>query len=241
MLALAGGASYGGGLVLQLSARHQLYLVLVSLFVTSLLVADIVAGKFFTVGALTMSVGTVTFPIAFVLTDIVNEYYGRPGARLMTAIGMAMLVIGFAIITFARLLPVSELSPVPGDAFESVFGLSLRLFGASLTAYLISQIIDIHAFHFVKTITQSRYLWLRAIGSTALSQIVDTIAVNFGAQAGLIPLEEILRITVASYLYKLMVAVMLTPLCYLAHEIITRRMGIPPASHDEQQSVLAVE
>lgn len=228
-------------LVIRFSARHQLYLVLVSLFVTSLLVAEIVAGKSFAVGSLSMSVGTVTFPVAFVLTDIVNEYYGRPGARFMTAIGMAMLVVGLTLITGARLLPVHPTDTwVSQAAFDEVFGITFRLFGASLVAYLVSQIVDIHFFHLVKSITQSKHLWLRAVGSTVVSQIVDTFVVNFGAQLGHLPPARILEITLASYLYKIIVAILLTPLCYLAHDIITRRLGIPPAPLDERVPELAI-
>lgn len=226
--------------MLRLAPRHQLYLVLVSLFVTCLLVADIVAGKSFVLGDLSMSVGTVTFPIVFVLTDIVNEYYGRPGARFMTAVGMAMLVIAFALITGARLLPVHPTdSWVSQESFDNVFGITFRFFGASLAAYLISQIVDIQFFHALKSITESRHLWLRAIGSTAISQVVDTFVVNFGAQIGHLPASRILEITIASYFYKILVALMLTPLCYLAHGIITRRMGIEPAPIDEKAAALA--
>lgn len=221
--------------MIRFSPRHQLYLVLVCLFVTCLLVADIVAGKYFQIGALEMSVGTVTFPIAFLLTDIVNEYYGRPGARLMTAIGMAMLIVAFALIFMSRELPVSAGTYVHQPAFDEVFGISMRLFAASLVAYLLSQIVDIHAFHLVKTITASRHLWLRAIGSTVVSQVVDTFVVNYAALVGVRPAREILAIVGASYLYKVIVAILLTPLCYVAHDIITRRMGIEPAPHDEQE------
>jgi uncharacterized integral membrane protein (TIGR00697 family) len=218
----------------ELSRQHQLYLFLVALFVTCLLVADIVAGKYFEIGGVEMSVGTVAFPIAFLLTDIVNEYYGQSGARLMTGIGMSMLVIGFGIIFAARLLPAAAQSPVPQTAFDAVFGLSGRLFGASLMAYLISQFLDIYTFHIVKRVTASRHLWLRAIGSTALSQVIDTAFVNFGANVGLRPFGDIATITVDSYLYKLVVAVALTPLCYVAHEIITRRLGIDPVPHEQR-------
>ncbi|AKF06536.1 queuosine precursor transporter [Sandaracinus amylolyticus] len=221
--------------MLRFSTRHQLFLVLVALFVTCLLVADIVAGKYFQVGALEMSVGTVTFPIAFLLTDIVNEYYGRPGARMMTGIGMAMLVVAFSLIYMSRTLPVSDGSPVGQEPFDAVFGISMRLFVASLVAYLISQIVDIHAFHFVKGITESKHLWLRAIGSTAVSQVVDTFVVTFGCLAGLRSTSDILVIFGTSYLYKIIVAVMLTPLVYVAHDLITRRMGIEPAPHDERE------
>lgn len=228
--------------MLRFSLGHRLYLFLVCAFVTSLLVADIVAGKFFVadmsllgvwpIGRLEMSVGTVAFPVAFLLTDIVNEYYGRDGARLMTGLGMAMLLLAFGIITLARFLPISEHSPIPQDAFDSVFGLSLRLFVSSLVAYLISQLIDIYAFHAMKTVTRSKHLWLRAIGSTALSQVVDTVVVNFGALLWTYPVPAIVEIIIASYLYKLVVATLLTPLCYLAHDLITVRLGIEPAPID---------
>lgn len=228
--------------MIRLSRHHQLYLVLVALFVTCLLVADIVAGKSFAFGDLSMSVGTVTFPIVFVLTDIVNEYYGRPGARFMTAVGMAMLVIAFALITGARLLPVHPTdSWVSQESFDNVFGITFRFFGASLGAYLISQIVDIQFFHVLKGITQSKHLWLRAIGSTAVSQVVDTVVVNFGSQLGHLPPGRILEITIASYLYKILVALMLTPLCYLAHGIITTRMGIEPAPFDEKSALAPAE
>ncbi len=217
------------------SPHQKLYVTLVSLFITCLLVADIVAGKYFQVGVLEMSVGTVTFPIAFLLTDIVNEYYGRGGARLMTGIGMAMLIVAFGLIFMSRMLPVSAGTYVGQAAFDEVFGVSMRLFAASLIAYLISQIVDIHAFYLVKRLTESRHLWLRAIGSTVLSQVVDTFVVNYGALMGIRSMSEILGIVAASYAYKLVVAIVLTPLCYVAHDIITHRLGIEPLSHDERQ------
>ena len=220
--------------VLDLTPRHRLYLVLVSIFVTTLLVADIVAGKLFVLGGVSIPVGTVVFPISFILTDVVNEYYGRSGSRLMTLVGMGMLILGFGIITAARLAPPAEDTYVSQAAFDEVFGLAPRLFLASLVAYLVSQFLDIYTFHIVKRVTESRHLWLRAIGSTALSQIIDTLFVNFGAWIGLRPLADIVETTVWSYIYKLIVAVALTPLCYLAHEIITSRMGIEPLRHDAE-------
>lgn len=220
--------------MLDLSPRYRLYLVLVAIFVTTLLVADIVAGKLFTLGGVSIPVGTVTFPIAFLLTDVVNEYYGKRGARLMTWVGMGMLVLGFGIITAARMLPVAASSPIPQPAFDAVFGLSARLFGASILAYLVSQALDIYTFAVVKRVTESKHLWLRAIGSTALSQVVDTVFVNFGAQLGNLPVDEIVWITIYSYLYKLLVAALLTPLCYVAHELITKRLGIEPLKHTDE-------
>lgn len=223
--------------MLDLTPRHRLYLVLVSVFVTTLLVADIIAGKLFVLGGVSIPVGTVAFPITFLLTDVVNEYYGRPGSRLMTWVGVAMLIIGFAIITAARLAPPADDTYVSQESFDAVFGLAPRLFGASLIAFLVSQYLDLYTFHFVKKITQSRHLWLRAIGSTALSQVIDTLFVNLGAWIGLRPMDAILETAVWSYIYKLIVAALLTPLCYVAHEIITSRMGILPLHHDAEEAL----
>ena len=215
----------------ELDFRTRVFLVLAAIFTTSLLVADIVAGKFFVLGSLEVSVGVIPFPITFLLTDIVNEYYGRKGARLLTGIGAAMLVFGFAIIFVARALPTGEHSPVSQAAFDGVFGISYKFFAASLTAYLLGQIADINAFQVTKRITHSRLLWLRATGSTAISQVVDTAIVNAAALAGVLAAGEIVRVAFWSYVYKMTVAVLLTPLLYAIHGVLTRRygmQGLPP-------------
>lgn len=220
--------------MLELTRRHSLYLGLVATFLTALLIADVTAGKFFDFGGLSISVGVIPFPITFVLTDVVNEYYGKRGARLMTFIGAAMLVFAFAIIVVARSLPVAARSPVPQPAFDAVFGLSFRFFAASFTAFLLGQLADIYVFHFAKRVTQSRHLWLRATGSTAISQVIDTVAVNFAALLGTLAVSEIVAVTFWSYVYKMVVAVSLTPLLYVVHSIVTKRLGIEahPVSSD---------
>jgi uncharacterized integral membrane protein (TIGR00697 family) len=209
--------------------RERLYVVLSAVFLTALLVADVTAGKFFSIGGLAISVGVIPFPITFVLTDVVNEYYGRRGARFLTFIGMAMLVFAFLIITVARMLPVAESSPIPQVPFEAVFGMSFRFFGGSLVAYTLGQLTDIYAFQFYKRLTNSRHLWLRATGSTALSQVIDTSVVTFVALWGTMAFDDIAMVVGVSYVYKMVVAITLTPLCYLAHGIITDRYGIEPA------------
>jgi uncharacterized integral membrane protein (TIGR00697 family) len=213
----------------ELTTRHKLYLGLSATFLTSLLVADMTAGKFFSVGGLDVSVGVIPFPITFLLTDVVNEYYGSRGARFLTAVGALMLVFAFAIIVVARVLPVSPHSPISQDAFDAVFGLSFRFFAASLFAYLVGQLADIQAFRLTKRLTRNRHLWLRATGSTAISQIVDTTVVNVTALVGILPAAEIVEVTAFNYGYKMIAAVLLTPLLYVAHGIVTRRLGVDPA------------
>jgi uncharacterized integral membrane protein (TIGR00697 family) len=209
--------------------HERLFVVLAAIFLTALLIADVTAGKFFTLGGMAISVGVIPFPITFVLTDVVNEYYGRRGARLLTFVGMTMLIFAFGIIYLARMLPVAGNSPIPQPAFDAVFGQSFRFFAGSLVAYTLGQLTDIYAFQFYKRLTQSKHLWLRATGSTAISQVIDTTVVTSVALAGLLSATEIMKVILASYLYKLVVAITLTPLCYLAHNIVTDKLGMPPA------------
>jgi uncharacterized integral membrane protein (TIGR00697 family) len=206
--------------------RQRLFLVLSAIFLTALLIANCVAGKLFQLGPVVLSVGVIPFPITFLLTDIVNEYFGRRGARFLTVVGLCMMLLATGIITLAGLLPVAEQSYVAQGSFDNVFGLSWRLFLASLTAYLVGQISDIYFFGFFKRLTGSRILWLRATGSTAVSQIVDTAIVNFGVFAGSLSWGEIARLAAFGYLYKMAVAILLTPLLYAAHGIITRKLHI---------------
>lgn len=209
--------------------HERLFVVLAGIFLTALLIADVTAGKFFALGGMAISVGVVPFPITFVLTDVVNEYYGRRGARLLTFVGMAMLVFAFLIISVARALPVADSSPIPQAAFDAVYGQSFRFFAGSLVAYTLGQLTDIYAFQFYKRLTQSKHLWLRATGSTAISQTIDTTVVTSVALAGMMPAMDIGKVILASYLYKMVVAITLTPLCYLAHNIVTDKLGMPPA------------
>jgi uncharacterized integral membrane protein (TIGR00697 family) len=208
--------------------RQRLFLVLSAIFLTALLIANVVAGKLFRIGPVVLSVGVIPFPITFLLTDIVNEYFGRRGARFLTVVGLCMMLLATGIITLAARLPVAEQTYVSQASFDNVFGLSWRLFLASLSAYLIGQISDIYFFGVFKRLTGSRILWLRATGSTAVSQVVDTAIVNFAVFAGALGLGEIARLAAFGYLYKMAVAVLLTPLLYAAHAVITRRLRIAP-------------
>lgn len=210
----------------QLDLKTKIFLTLSAIFVTSLLVADVIAGKFFTIGGLEVSVGVIPFPITFLLTDVVNEYYGRKGARLLTGIGAAMLVFGFCIIFLARALPTSPGSPVSKAAFDGVFGVSYNFFFASLIAYLFGQFADINAFHITKRITHNRLLWLRATGSTAISQVFDTAIVSVAALYAIMPAGQIAKVAFWSYAYKMTVAIILTPFLYAIHDLLTRRWGL---------------
>ena len=133
--------------------KQRFYVYLTAIFVAALLVSDLIGGKFFRVAGLDFSVGLIPFPLTFLLTDIVNEFYGTEGARRLTYVGLMTAVFVFAVINLAIYLPASPESPLPGDVFQRVIGSSVRLYIASLTAYLVGQLLDISIFFLVRRVT----------------------------------------------------------------------------------------
>jgi queuosine precursor transporter len=205
--------------------KQQLYLWLATLFVAALLTADLIGGKFFRVGTVHLSVGMLAFPLTFVLTDVLNEFYGATGARRVTFLGLGAAIFAFTVIQVAIALPISPESPLPGATFDQVFGLSARLYVASLTAYVLGQLLDITLFGLLRRLTRHRMLWLRATGSTLASQLLDTTVVNLGLLVGIKPLPFVATVIRDSYALKIVIAVALTPLIYLMHALVLRLLG----------------
>jgi uncharacterized integral membrane protein (TIGR00697 family) len=210
-----------------LDRKQRFFIILTALFVAALITGDFVGGKFFVVFGHTFSAGIVPFPLTFVLTDIVNEFYGTHGARRLTLAGLTAAVFVWAVITLALALPTSPESPIPDDVFRAAFGTSARLYVASLTAYVIGQLLDITIFSALRGVTGHRLLWLRATGSTVLSQIVDSVAVSFIFLVGTKPLAFILSNAAHNYLGKLGMAILLTPLIYGLHALFNRHFHVP--------------
>lgn len=225
-------------LFMELSRRQKLFLVLAATFCTCLVVGDIIGGKLVSGNVLgfefTTTVGMIPFPVTFLLTDLLNEFYGKRAARFVTLVGFSMAALAFAIIYVAAAIPISDFTRasdwtgVREDSFDNVFLGSLRMLIASLSAYLVSQFTDIAAFHFLRRLSRGRMLWLRATGSTALSQLIDTFIINLAAWAGVLSWEVILQIMVSAYSLKLVIALLLTPLIYAGHRLMVRGLGIAP-------------
>jgi len=222
-----------------LSRAQKLYVVCAAVFLTALVVAEATASKFFTAFHLpftltifgqeftrvTMTAGVIAFPITFIVTDLMNEYYGKPGIRYVTYVGMAMIVFEFFLLWICIEVPVDPSSPVSQAAFAEVFGSSQRVIVGSLTAYLLGQLADIFLFHWLRQLTEGRYLWLRATGSTFGSQFIDTFVVLSIAFFGQLSIQEIIAITLFNYSYKFAIAVGITPIIYLAHYAMDRYLG----------------
>ena len=227
--------------------RSRLLAVLTGIFVTCLLVADITGSKFFslnlfTVGSYTFvthSVGMLSFPVTFLLTDLINEYFGAQAARRTTYIGLGCAALAFVLIFVSRMMPVAAESPLPQPVFEQVFAMSNRLYVASLTAYLVGQLADIAVFGAIKRATKGKLVWLRATGSTVVSQMLDSFLVTFilfqgspGPDGQVPALDTILRIAATGYILKFFLALGLTPLIYLGRWVIARQWGLEPAAAD---------
>ncbi len=236
--------------------RARVYLWLAGIFITSLLIADITGSKFFHFDLFTLtlplagpytfvthSVGMLSFPITFLLTDLVNEYYGRTGARRLTYLGLAMAGLAFVLIYAARVTPISPISPIPQSSFDAVFAMSNRLYIASLTAYFVGQMCDIWLFGVLKRATRGRWVWLRATGSTVVSQAIDSFLVTSILLASTInpstktaySWHEIIETATTGYILKFLIALALTPIIYLGRWVLREHFGMTPAPVTEER------
>ncbi len=189
----------------------------------------------------TLTSGILTYPITFLLTDIVSELWGKKRADYMVILGFVMSLLMLGIVQLARLLPPSDFwaNPTLGldsgelqTAFEASFYYPGILLGASMTAYLVAQLFDVRLYHFWRRVTNGRHMWLRNNGSTWISQLVDTIIVNGIFLRWALDMEwpAIGSIILAVYLCKLVLAILDTPLIYLSVWALRRHYGLPAAS-----------
>ena len=228
---------------MRIEPRIGLFVALTSVFVTSLVVGDVIGGKLVEVTlwgrAFTLSVGMIPFPVTFLLTDLLNEFYGKKAARFVTWTGFAMALFAYLLIYAAVALPfagfteAAEYTGVKKAAFDNVFAGSQRILLASMVAYLVAQFVDIGVFHALKRFTHNRFLWLRATGSTVVSQLVDTLVIQTVAWYGILSFEQILNVAGSSYLIKLGAAVGLTPVIYAGHRVLEKWLHMRPVELDD--------
>jgi uncharacterized integral membrane protein (TIGR00697 family) len=228
--------------------RLQLFIVLAAVFVTCLLVGDIIGGKLLQLSwgeqAFVISAGMIPFPITFLLTDLLNEFYGKRAARFVTWVGFGMALLAFGLIDVAVAVPFAPFTAeaswdgVTRGSFDNVFAGSKRILVASMAAYLLAQFCDIALFGLLRRLTRGRMLWLRATGSTAVSQLLDTVTVQLIAWWGLLSVGQIGGLVLTSYAVKLVVAVGLTPVIYAGHGLLERQLGMQPVLPDEEAATV---
>ena len=205
--------------------KDIIFLILAGVFITNAIVAELIGGKlvqFF--GLFTQSIGIILWPVIFLLTDLINEYYGKDGVKKLTYITVGLITFTFIILTLALNIQATSFSPVSDDVFRTVFGQSQWIIVGSITAFLFSQLIDVYVFWAFKKVTGNKHIWLRATGSTMVSQLVDTFVVQFIAFVlpGKWPFSEFLVNASWGYAFKLLVALSLIPLIYVGHYFIGR-------------------
>ncbi len=216
-----------------LSVEQKLFVVLTAIFCTCLVLGDVTGGKAFATPVGAVSVGMCLFPVTFLLTDVINDFYGKRGARFVTAVGAGMAALAYVALVITTSLPTDPESYFQDGEYAKIFGGSSKLFIASLLAYLIGQILDINVFLFWKRVTRGKHLWLRATGSTLISQLIDTAVINAIFWGGVADKswEWIALKIVREYLIKVAVAVLLTPVVYGIHSLVVSWLKIEPLPH----------
>jgi uncharacterized integral membrane protein (TIGR00697 family) len=187
--------------------------------------AEVIGAKLFSFMGFSMTLGVIPFPVTFIITDLLNEYYGRRGVRLTTIIGMVMVVFAYFLILIGISIPANSDSPITDESFRQVFFNSSMVILGSITAYLVGQLIDIQVFHKIRVKTQGKHIWLRATGSTVIGQLIDSYIVIFIAFGQYMSFEKLMELASTNFVYKMGIAIFITPLIYLAHYGIDRYLG----------------
>lgn len=227
---------------LKLDARLTLFITLVSTFMVCLVVGDLIGGKvtsFFLFGReWPFSVGQLAFPVTFILTDILNEFYGRSVVRRVTLIAFIMVGLTLVIVYAAGAMPWAEMTQsadwtgITPREFDIVFTQATKIQLSSMAAFLVASFVDISVFTGLKRATGNRMLWLRATGSTAVSQLIDTIVISALVWGSKLTFDQYVSVVMTSYIIKLGVAIVITPLLYVLHSVIERGFGIEPTPPD---------
>ncbi|MCC2546783.1 queuosine precursor transporter [Hymenobacter sp. BT175] len=239
--------------------KTQLYLVLSGIFLVNALLAEIIGVKIFSVEksfGLTgdLTAGVLIWPVVFITTDVINEYFGRAGVLRISFLTVALIAYAFLVIYgTTKLVPAdfwldinkTDAQGRPFDiefAYQSIFRQGLGIILGSISAFLIGQVLDATVFQLLRRLTNSRMIWLRATGSTLVSQLVDSFVVLFVAfyVFGNWSFEQVLRVANFNYWYKFAAAILLTPVLYLAHYLIDRYLGRDESVELQQEAVADV-
>jgi len=232
----------------------KLFISIAAFFVANALIAECIGGKIFSLEKIfgwkpadmtifgqtglsfNLTCGVLLWPLEFVITDIVNEYYGPKAVKRISYTAVVLISYAFIMFYAAMNIPPADFCissrqaegiPNMQDAFGGIFGQGMWIILGSLTAFLVSQIVDVTVFHQIKKRTGQKWVWLRATGSTFVSQLVDSFIVLFIAFkiGNGWSWKLVLAICVVNYLYKFTMAILLTPVIYLAEKQIDRYLG----------------
>lgn len=249
--------------------KNTLFLILGLFFITHVFIAEFIGVKIFslekTLGfnegvnwtffgssnlSFNLTAGVLIWPIVFIMTDIINEYFGKKGVKILSFWAAGLILYSFFIVYASISLAPADFWPnsnvdkgIPDMnlAFNMIFGQGNWIIIGSLVAFLVGQFVDVFTFQYLRKLTGSKHIWIRATGSTLISQLIDSFVVLFiafyiGADW---PLERVLAIGLMNYLYKFIIAIGVTPLLYLAHYIIDRYLGKELSSQMQMDAALS--
>lgn len=230
----------------------KLFVAFSAFFVANALIAEAIGTKLFSLEGLlglkpanftlfgqsglsfTLTCGVILWPLEFVITDIINEYYGPRAVRRISITAVALIAYAFLMYFIAIDLPPAKVwldsSSKQGveniqTSFNAIFGQNMRIIIGSIVAFLVSQVVDVTVFHKIKKVTGNKHLWLRATGSTLVSQLVDSYIVLFIAFSGIFSWQLILAVGIMNYCYKFFMAIILTPVIYFIERRIENYVG----------------
>lgn len=256
------------------SKGTRLFIILAGIFIATTLIAEIIGVKIFSLEktfgllplnaevlgqtlSLNLSAGVVIWPVVFIMTDIINEYYGQKGVRFLSI--FTAVLISFTFVVF-----VGAIELVPADffvtsktgsgitdmnmAYSSVLGQGGKIIIGSIAAFLLSQLIDVFTFHRIKRVTGEKKIWMRATGSTLVSQFIDSFVVLFiafyigsrinAAEGDFVwPFRLFIAVGCVNYAYKFIVAIAMTPVIYLVHYLIERYLGAELAAEMKAEAM----
>ena len=250
---------------------NRLYIIMSAFFIANAMVAEFMGVKIFsldeTLGiqkpvfdlfgfhfdGISQTCGVLLWPFVFVMTDIINEYFGVKGVRFISWIAAIMISYAYLMLFFAM-----QTSPAGwwvsssnygteldfNKAYLAVFGQGTNIIVGSLIAFMVGQFIDVYVFHWVKKKTGEKFIWLRSTGSTLVSQLIDSFIVLFVAfyllkqgKPGQWTLNMVFAVGIVNYVYKVTAAVLLTPVIYLVHKIIENFLGYDLAASLKKEAV----
>ena len=252
----------------------RLFIILAGFFITNALIAEVIGVKIFsledTLGlsrakiplfggefSFHLTAGVLLWPVVFVMTDIINEYYGPKGVRFLSFLAIGLIAFSFLIYNAAIALKPSEYFSIgngiekPDSAFRGIFGQGLWIIIGSIAAFLLGQVLDVFVFHRIKKVTGEKAIWLRATGSTIISQLIDSFVVLFIAfyigkriqtgQGDPWSMQQVLITGTGNYIYKFVIALVMTPVIYLIHGFIERYLGREKAAEMKKAAMGAEE
>jgi uncharacterized integral membrane protein (TIGR00697 family) len=204
--------------------REVVFVTLAGIFITSAIVAELISAKSIPTPFSPIIAGIIPWPIVFLLTDVMNDYFGKETVKRLSYITAGLIAFCFLIVCIAVEMPTDSNSYLSDPEFRKAFGGSLPIMIGSITAFLVSQLVDVQLFSIFNKLTNGRMIWLRSTGSTVISQLIDgfiVLCIGFWLP-GVYSFEEILVFWISGYSVKLIIAVLLTPFVYLMHALAKR-------------------